>query len=219
MDTAFVKKALKYRYENSSQIAREWILMFEVGVTTGGAERYIDAVAFNCWKSKEFKKIAFEIKVSRADFLNEVRDPTKRIPAMTFFDEFYFVAPVGIIPYDEVPRGCGLMEVGDQGVITIKKRIQKYFHEAAPFTNGLLMSLVRNAYNQGFKDGSERVQMSGPDELYKMIKKDFQYMETAIASEQPVAYSKEIHRLAQKMAKTIKDKGLLEDHEELFPGL
>jgi hypothetical protein len=219
IDAAFVKKALRWRYSNTSQIAMEWIVIFEVGINTGVPGRFIDAVAFNCWQSKGFKKIAFEIKVSRGDFLREIRDPLKRVPALIFFDEFYFVAPSGVIPKDEVPRDCGLMEVGQSGQIQVRLKPNAYGHEAAPLTNGMLMSVIRNAYKQGFVDGSERVQMDGPDELYKIMQKDFQYMRNAIEAKKPVAYAKSLHQMALQFADLIKNKGLLEDRDELFEGL
>ena len=79
-------------------------------------ERRIDAWALDCYPSSGLKRIAFEVKVSRSDFLAEMRQPEKRLPAMEVSNEFYFVAPVGIIQREELPEHCGLIEVDEEGL-------------------------------------------------------------------------------------------------------
>jgi hypothetical protein len=71
----------------------------------------MDAYVIAAWPSAGNKRMAFEIKTSRADFLNEIKKPLKRRPAMHFSNEFYFVAPKGMIKDEELPLNCGLMEV------------------------------------------------------------------------------------------------------------
>ncbi len=66
-------------------------------VCGGYGARTMDAWAMNCWESTGFRKIAFEVKVSRSDFLRELKDPRKREPAMKVSHQFYFVAPAGMI--------------------------------------------------------------------------------------------------------------------------
>ena len=52
-----------------------------------------------------------EIKVSRADFLAEIkRKPLKRRAGLRLSNESYFVAPKGIIEIDELPPEAGLLE-------------------------------------------------------------------------------------------------------------
>lgn len=53
--------------------------------------------------------IAYEVKVSRADFCNELKDPSKRGAVMANSTEFYFVTPTDLIQPEEVPEGCGLI--------------------------------------------------------------------------------------------------------------
>lgn len=81
-----------------------------------GGDQRIDAFAMHCWPSKKFKRIGYEIKVDRQDFLNELKHPDKRLAAELFTNLTYFVAPVGIIKPEEVPDGWGLIEV--QGDMT-----------------------------------------------------------------------------------------------------
>lgn len=54
--------------------------------------------------------VAYEVKVNRQDFLEEVANPGKRMPAMSLSNELYFAAPGGLIQPEEVPEDCGLIE-------------------------------------------------------------------------------------------------------------
>lgn len=72
----------------------------------------VDALAFGLIRSSMYRLIAYEIKVSRADFLRELRDPEKNREMREWADEFYFAAPQGIIKPAELPLGTGLIEVG-----------------------------------------------------------------------------------------------------------
>lgn len=57
-----------------------------------------------------YERIGLEIKVSRADFLREIRDPGKRAAWHSVVHRFTYVAPKGMIGRHEVPEGCGLLE-------------------------------------------------------------------------------------------------------------
>lgn len=57
-----------------------------------------------------YERIGLEIKVSRADFLREVRDPGKRDAWHSMVHRFAYVTPKGLIGRHEVPEGCGLIE-------------------------------------------------------------------------------------------------------------
>lgn len=108
MTSEDIKKALQQRYSNISQYVT--ISEFRPGTGYGlNSERYIDFYVIDCWGSH--KAMAFEIKVSRSDFLSEIKKPEKRRLALHFSHEFYFAAPVGMIKPDELPPECGLLEV------------------------------------------------------------------------------------------------------------
>ena len=80
---------------------------FSVGVSEFcpyGEGRRIDMFYFNRW-NRETK--GYEIKVSRADFLQD----KKWESYLKFCNWFYFVTPVGIIDPKELPDSIGLIEV------------------------------------------------------------------------------------------------------------
>ncbi len=102
----------------------EWANFVELNVRTGGSSGRIDFFAFNLWPSKRFLKVAYEIKVSRADFAREMADPLKRESAERLADECWFAMPVGLVKPDEVPEGWGLIEMVSNG-LRVKKRAKQ----------------------------------------------------------------------------------------------
>jgi hypothetical protein len=94
---------------------REWIFLRELRIGTGHRHhelQRLDAFALNCLPHLGMRRICYELKASRADFLGEVKRPLKRRIGMRFSNEFYFVTPAGMLALDEVPTDCGLVEVG-----------------------------------------------------------------------------------------------------------
>lgn len=70
---------------------------------------WIDAVVFSLWESKGLFRSAFEVKVSRSDFIRELQNPLKHQWALECFHEFWFVAPQDVIQVDELPPNIGWM--------------------------------------------------------------------------------------------------------------
>lgn len=92
-------------------------LFFELRNGTGFRpnERYIDAFAMHLWPSKGLARYAYEIKVSRSDFLHELKNPNKRAWGMEISNEFWFVCAPGIAKPEEIPEGCGLLVASKNG--------------------------------------------------------------------------------------------------------
>lgn len=93
---------------------RETLAFAELRIGTGygkDAEQRIDYWVMEPIPSKRFRRIAYEIKVSRSDLRRELADPRKRRRALLLSNEFYFICPAGLIRPDEVPPECGLAEV------------------------------------------------------------------------------------------------------------
>ena len=91
----------------------EWLFFEELRGGTGfgsSNEQRIDAFALSCW-GRHQERIAYEIKVSRSDWLRELKKPRKRAMARRYSTQFYFVAPKGLIKVEELPPDAGLVEV------------------------------------------------------------------------------------------------------------
>jgi hypothetical protein len=92
----------------------EWIFVRELRVGTGyqrNAAQRLDAFALNCYTHTSMKRMCYEIKTSRVDFLCEMKQPLKRRVGLRYSNEFYFVTPSGLLDVAEVPVECGLIEI------------------------------------------------------------------------------------------------------------
>lgn len=104
------------------------------------AQRRIDLFMISAEKGNY--TTAFEIKVSRADFLKDTKDDLKQRGARLYSSNFYYVAPKGMLKIDEIPMWAGLIEYDFD-----KKQFQKTI--PAPLQNrnnpswSLICSLVR----------------------------------------------------------------------------
>jgi hypothetical protein len=101
--------ALRRQYDH---VDGSCVFIRELRVGTGygkGKEQRLDAFLLHCWGTLD--RIAFEVKASRGDFLRELKRPLKRRAALVLSNEFYFVAPEGVIKRDELPLECGLIVV------------------------------------------------------------------------------------------------------------
>ncbi len=93
----------------------EWLFLRELRVSTGrrnGSGQRLDAFALNTLPHQAMKRVCYEIKISRADFLCEIRQPLKRRIGMRYSNEFYFVTPANLLAANEVPVEAGLVEAG-----------------------------------------------------------------------------------------------------------
>lgn len=103
-----------------------WAFLRELRMGTGKVRRSkskgqpksirqrIDAWVYNTWPSQR-EAVAFEVKCSRADFLNEIANPRKRQAALEVSNRFYFITPPGIATPLEIPEECGYMVVYPDG--------------------------------------------------------------------------------------------------------
>ena len=106
----------------------------------------MDAWAMNCYPSKDLVSVAFEVKVNRGDFLKELREPWKRIPALEVSNLFYFVAPVMVALVHEIPPKLGLIEVNDNGKLVITKKATR--REIEPYPLRFVASVARRAADE-----------------------------------------------------------------------
>jgi hypothetical protein len=105
---------------------QEWAVFFELRNGTGyGSARYVDAFAMNLWPSKKHWRVAYEIKISRSDFLNELKTPEKRSYAFDTSNEFYFATLPGVAKPEEMPEGCGLLVVSGTKLKKVKPAVQR----------------------------------------------------------------------------------------------
>jgi hypothetical protein len=141
---AEIHEALRLRHPDRPR--GRWVYLSELRTGTGfgrNNEQSIDAYAICCWGG-EVSRIAYEIKVSRSDYLRELKSPRKRAPALRYSTEFYFAVPKGLVKPEEVPPDCGLIEVwwGD-GQLQQRAKIAAPRLDGYPPTWKFLASVAR----------------------------------------------------------------------------
>lgn len=112
-----IKGFLAALHENDGGTASDtWIFATELPTSTGMRDKQrLDAWAMHLWPSTGHRRVAYEIKVTRSDFLRELKAPQKRKLGLLHANQFYFAAPRGLIRAEEVPPECGLVEFGEDG--------------------------------------------------------------------------------------------------------
>lgn len=136
-------KALKYYHPHP-----HWACVTEMrSVGYKGEGRKIDLWALSCAPSDGLQAHAYEIKVSRSDWLSELKKPLKRRLGMAISNQFWFVAPAGIIKPEEVPPMCGLIEVsvGPMGLYTTRILQAEYRDKVRP-TWAIVGQMARSFY-------------------------------------------------------------------------
>ena len=113
MKATEVKSAIRQKF-----IGNEWAVFFEVADGTGtNNKRYADAVAMNLWPSRGLELHGFEIKVSRSDWLSELKNPEKSAAIQQYCDRWWIITPAGIVKPGEMPPTWGQYEVSEKGQI------------------------------------------------------------------------------------------------------
>lgn len=115
----------------------EWIFLRELRIGLGHrghSMQRLDAFALNCLPHLSSKRVCYELKMSRADFLCEVKHPLKRRIGMRYSNEFFFVTPDKLLSIEEVPVDCGLIEVGfaltEESKELLRRRPAPFFFNA-----------------------------------------------------------------------------------------
>ncbi|MDZ4798277.1 MAG: hypothetical protein SGI92_08955 [Bryobacteraceae bacterium] len=122
----------------------EWVFLRELRVGTGFRNtslQRLDAFALNCFAHLGMKRICYEVKTSRADYLCEMKHPLKRRLGMRYSNEFYFVTQAGMLTPCEVPVECGLIEI--EGGFPVVK-IPAPWRETPGPTWQFVASMIRN---------------------------------------------------------------------------
>lgn len=135
---AEIKAALRRHFA-----APAYQVFFEVGNDTGArVRRHADAVVVGIWPSTGHLVHGLEIKVSRSDFLNEMKKPEKSQPIYKHCHRWSLVVPSGLVKASELPPTWGLLNYS-QGTFRQAAIPEKL--EPEPITPGFMAALVRRA--------------------------------------------------------------------------
>lgn len=122
----------------------KWAFFEELRIGTGfskDSKQRIDAVAISYYRANAQCIRTFEVKVSRSDFLSEMKKPLKRRAAHRIANEFFFVCPKGMISVEELPVECGLIEVTEDG--QVETTVPAPYFKEVYITKNLLSAVAR----------------------------------------------------------------------------
>jgi hypothetical protein len=107
-----------------------------------GPLRTADALAVDLWPSSGHLVHGFEVKVSRSDWLHELKDPEKAEAFKPYCDHWWLVVPDASIVRDDLPDGWGLLAVSN-GSLRVRRRAPKLARQPMPF--GMTAAWLRAA--------------------------------------------------------------------------
>lgn len=196
MKTPEVKSLLRARF-----CSPEWAIFFEVGDGTGlNQRRWADAVAMNMYPSRGLEIHGFEIKVSRSDWLRELKQPEKSSTVQQYCDRWWIVAPKDIIKPGELPPTWGHYDVTPGG---IRQIVAAPKLDAIPTTRAFMAAMMRRA------SGVDE------DEVKAAVERERQKLEeqySARVEREVQARSYKADAALEKLAEFERETGLSLDH-------
>jgi hypothetical protein len=119
-----------------------YALFEQVGNATGArTQRWADVLILSIWPSRGLNLSGFEIKVFRSDWKKELAEPAKSEAVQKFCDNWFVVAPQGLIEASEMPECWGLLEVTEKRKLVTAKPGPTL--QACPMTKDFLAALLR----------------------------------------------------------------------------
>lgn len=122
------------------------------------AGRSADFMAVDCWPGGGIELHGHEVKVSRSDWLRELKNPAKAEAFTKYVDRWWVVAPdTTIVKPDELPPGWGLITLVNHTVYSgryamprttemrLRTRVQATRLEPDPLPREMLATLMRAA--------------------------------------------------------------------------
>jgi hypothetical protein len=142
MTEADVTAALHVRYSQVHGNGRRYAVAAGVRSHAGfDARRTADYVAMDLWPSKGLALHGHEIKVSRSDWLRELKEPEKAAEFIPYMNYWWLVASDPRIVRDgELPKGWGLMVMRGP-LLTVAVRAPR--RDAQPMMPSRLAALLR----------------------------------------------------------------------------
>jgi len=207
---------IRRRYSATNGAYNRSVVLEQVPDGTGMMQgRWIDVAVFEMWPSKGLTRSAFEVKVSRSDFLRELQTPNKYKWCLESFHEFWFVAPKDVIQLAEIPKGIGWLYPRGNKLCTGRHPLR---NPTPILTDELLAGFMRAAHKEieAATKSTEKSILAKSDEykiasLYREAVSRF-LNERGIAP----AYDVTVDAIYGKLAEATYDKQVKEDCNQLL---
>lgn len=188
--TEQVISALRNKYDDNGY---SYAFLEQVGNATGwDCNRHADAIAVSLWKSRGLAIFGFEVKVSRQDWIKELKNPDKAEPIAQYCHQWYLVVgDADIVQFGELPMNWGLMVPHTKNSLKVVKPaiINK---NPKPVDMDFLCAILRQAtqqltdgaikqaeYSRGYDEGKKDGKESSKDNL-EWVKEDRNKLRTRI---------------------------------------
>jgi hypothetical protein len=134
--------ALHARYGHVGGNGRRWAVAGGVRSSAGfDARRTADFIAMDTWPSKGLEIHGHEVKVTRSDWLRELKEPEKAAEFIPYVNRWWIVVPnPAIVGLGELPDGWGLMAMRGDRLAVIERAAR---HDALPLPPARLAALLR----------------------------------------------------------------------------
>lgn len=104
------------------------------------ALRTADMIVQDTWPSKGLELIGHEIKVSRSDWLHELKQREKAEQFIRYCNRWWLVVPDAAIVREELPFGWGLMVANDTGCRAVRPAPKLH---ADPMPRSMQVAMLR----------------------------------------------------------------------------
>jgi hypothetical protein len=107
---------------NEDATTQKYIVATQVRPNATHGDSTADAVIIGNWPSVGYEIQGFEIKISRADWLNEVKNPEKCDPTKRYCDRWWLlISSEKYVKEGELPEDWGLMVAHGTGIKIVKQ--------------------------------------------------------------------------------------------------
>ncbi len=189
-NTEEVRQALRARHMRPEGLRgpARYGFLEEVRNATGfDASRSCDAIALSFWPSDGLRIIGYEIKVSRADWLRELKAPEKAFAFARYCDQWWIVAGAAdLVKEDELPPNWGLLVPNAKGKLHPVRGAVNVRPE--PMSREMLMALVRTACDssweprlQALRSEAERRAKADAESELRQVRRDFESLRQRVA--------------------------------------
>lgn len=144
--------------QNGAVTAPRYVCAEHVRTSAGFGCRTIDFVAADTWESSmrdgSLTIHGVEVKVSRSDWLRELKDPAKSAETMTWVTHRWLAVPYvsAILSPGELPEGWGLLAMEGQYEQKLVAKIQATPRNNGPLSPSATAALLRAAVKTAVKN-------------------------------------------------------------------
>lgn len=134
---------------NGAVEAERYVRAEHVRASAGFDRRTADFIAYDTWESSKFAVHGVEVKVSRSDWLRELKDPAKAGPFMAWCSHWWLAVPDrAMVKPGELPDGWGLLA----GRTLLRAAVSAPRRDVAPIPPGSIAALLRAAVKTAARD-------------------------------------------------------------------